>query len=529
LGAIRFTHGLTTTAAAAATATRTSCKTTSSITSHDERRQSRNNFSPVLCPTRSSLVTRLHTKIQNTDGTSDSAAAAAAAAAALSSNSTKIEGIGGKGGVVYDVNRLKRNLLQETMSAYKDELFELLSRSTPADDEEILEKLLALVQASPVRTTTDSNLLDGDDDWVLAYRSQYPTTVSTLILYESDKLPGQSKADTPRFNARYNFLFHSADKASPDISNSNSNSNSNNPKSKKKQQRRNKAGGSGIVRNKMKEFCQTRQRSFRLEDLDEDEDAYILDTTSIFGGILTKSKMYAVEGLTRSSLTLRKESTRWSFLGGPTTPKHTQEYIDSQKKKGTNRNSSNISNNNNSNNKSVSVQIIYLDNDFCILTEEDGPDSPFMVYTRNKAYLDVKKSVQRRLKWLQMAVWGLVSLPLRNLKNNNAFGRSSWQTSAISTASTVTGRGSAAKLRVLRLGDVRGEEEDFSWESESDPFVHLSADERQRLLKAMSVSEVEQAADTYRNARMRFRFIRKLFGRKKTYFKKPPAKWRKPK
>ena len=91
-------------------------------------------------------------------------------------------GIGGKGGLVYDVNRLKRNLLQETMTAYKEELWDLLA---DGDDGEIVEKLLALVQASPVRTTTDSNLLDNKDEWFLAYRSQYPTTVSSLVLYEN--------------------------------------------------------------------------------------------------------------------------------------------------------------------------------------------------------------------------------------------------------------------------------------------------------------------------------------------------------
>ena len=474
-------------------------------------------------------------------------------AAAAATTTTVIEGIGGKGGYVYNVNSLKRNLLQETMSAYKEELFELLSRSTPTDDAEVVEKLLALVQASPVRTTTDSNLLDGDDDWVLAYRSRYPTTVSSLVLYEGDTAGGG-----PRYNARYNFLF------STQVSSSSPADNSRSPTAAaatKKKQRSGGGGSSSVVWNKAKEFCQTKQRSFKLEHLDDDEDAYIMDTTSILGGILTKTNIYALEGLTRSSLTLHKESTRWSVLIGRSTPKHTTATTEAAPSEASsNRSSSNnnkskqgnsiSSNNNNNNQKSFSIQIIYLDNDLCILTEEDGPDSPFMVYTRNKAYLDIYKSMQRKFKLLKMAVWGLVSLPIRSIVRNRVGDsrRGGWRNANANSgandpilkvvirndpsnkSSSSSGTNGAAKLRVLRLGDVNGEEEDESWESESDPFVHLSADERQRLLKAMSVGEVDQAADTYRNSQMRFRFLRKLFGRrKKNYFKKPPEKWRRPK
>lgn len=429
-----------------------------------------------------------------------------------------VEGIGGEGGHVYNVNLLKRNLLQETMSAYKEELFELLSRSTPTDEAEIVEQLSSLVQASPVRTTTDSNLLDGADDWVLAYRSHYPTTVSSLILYDGD-----GSGSGPKYNARYNFLFRSR---SMDETSSEYDAGGVTARTRASKQR----SSGNVVWNKITEFCQTKQRSFKLENLAEDEDSYILDTTAIFGGIVTKTKVYALEGLTRSSLSMHKESTRWSVLVGPLAPKQTA-LAESRKDNSKDNTNDNIKastgknkgkgNTGKSKNKSFSVQIIYLDNDFCILTEEDGPDSPFMVYTRNKAYLDIFKSMQRKLKLLQMGVWGLVSIPLNSVRN---MGRR--QRSDAAAKDPIL---NAAKLRVLRLGDVNGEDEDESWESESDPFVHLSADERQRLLKAMSVEEVEQAADTYRNSKMRFRFIRKLLGRRKKYFKKPPEKWRRPK
>ena len=460
---------------------------------------------------------------------------------------TVIEGIGGKGGAVYDVNILKRNLLQETMKAYKDELFELLSRSTPTDDAEVVDKLQALVQASPVRTTTDSNLLDGDDAWVLAYRSQFPTTVASLVLYEGDS--STSAGGSPMYNARFNFLFK------PDQEDGSSSA----AKANRSSLERSKKRGTlrAVVWNKAKEFCQTKQRSFKLENLEVDEDAYVMDTTSILGGIVAKRNLYALEGLSRSAIILHKESTKWTVLLGRSKAKHTSstanespaapsapsEFISSSTRN-SNINNNKSSSNSNGTEKSFSMQIIYLDNDLCILTEEDGPDSPFMVYTRNQAYLGIYGSMQRKFKLLKLAAWALVSLPIRSLRTKIGQGakRLGWRDSDSSSGAidpilkviirndkSSSSSGGGAKLRVLRLGEANGEEEDESWDSVSDPFVHLSADERQRLLKAMSVEEVEQAADTYRNSQKKFRFLRKLFGRRKTYFKKPPEKMRRPK
>ena len=88
-----------------------------------------------------------------------------------------------KGGHVYDVNLFKRNLLQDTMVAYKAELFKLLN-SPRSNEQEISDKLSALVEGSPVRTTSDSNLLEGT--WALAY-STFSTAKSSffLIRYQS--------------------------------------------------------------------------------------------------------------------------------------------------------------------------------------------------------------------------------------------------------------------------------------------------------------------------------------------------------
>jgi hypothetical protein len=425
-----------------------------------------------------------------------------------------VQGIGGKGGVVYDVNRLKRNLMQETMALYKEELWDLLGSSTPTtNDQQVVDKLVALVQASPVRTTTDSNLLDSQDDWVLAYRSQYPTTVESLVV---DKGEVVANGNMP-YNARYHFLWSAT----------------NNATNRGMDSKKSTFWERSVFWNKAKEFVQTKQRSFRLEELADDEDAYVKDTNFVLGGILTRTQRYALDGLTRSSLSLLPLATRWSLMGRWPPP-----HSNKSKKNAFGKSNSN---------PHVSVNIIYVDNDLCILTEEEGPDAPFMVYTRNKAYLDIYTCMKRKFKVLRTVVWRLVAEPLRrsplvshseSIRRKRRYGTAALDDPILKEIiqsesrgrTTTNNNNNPTKLRVLRLGDVSIDQEDESWESESDPFVHLSADERQQILKGMSVEEVERAADVYRNSQPRFRWIRKLLGRRrKQTFKKPPEAWQRPK
>lgn len=376
----------------------------------------------------------------------------------------KIEGIGGKGGVVYDVNRLKRNLLAETMSNYKKDFLS----STRTNDADVVEKLFALIQASPVRTTTDSNILDTDDAWVLAYRSYCPTSVSSLILYDSER--------ASQYNARYNFLWNQSPGDAGTM-----------------------AKKENVILSKIKEFFQTKHRCFRLEDLKDDEDAYVTDTTNVFGGFFTKIKHYSVQGLTRCSIELQKESTKWSLLGLSSAKNHTEDSSRPPKR--------------------MTIFIVYLDNDLMILSEQGGPDSPFYVYTRNEAYLSNYRTIQRKLNTLQAAAKSALTFPL--LKAKLLSPRKHSGASDPILKEIIHNKSTAARLRVLRLGDLDNDREDESWESASDPFVHLSGDERQRLLKAMSVRQIDEAAQTYRNSQRRFRWIQRIFNRRKTYFKKP--------
>jgi hypothetical protein len=53
-----------------------------------------------------------------------------------------------------------------------------------------------------------------------------------------------------------------------------------------------------------------------------------------------------------------------------------------------------------------------------------------------------------------------------------------------------------SKLMALRLGDYGSDSEDIdegAWGGKDDPFVHLSADERQVIMKQMSIGEIKKA------------------------------------
>ncbi len=51
-----------------------------------------------------------------------------------------------------------------------------------------------------------------------------------------------------------------------------------------------------------------------------------------------------------------------------------------------------------------------------------------------------------------------------------------------------------SKLMALRLGDYGDtDDESSAWQGKDDPFVHLTADERQDIMKQMTVEEIRKA------------------------------------
>jgi len=80
----------------------------------------------------------------------------------------------------YDVNKVKRNFVQEALAGFKWELFSLLNSTS---HESIDERVQNLVEINPVSTTTDSNLLDGR--WHLAYSSVPVKHTSMVVSLEN--------------------------------------------------------------------------------------------------------------------------------------------------------------------------------------------------------------------------------------------------------------------------------------------------------------------------------------------------------
>lgn len=81
-----------------------------------------------------------------------------------------------------------------------------------------------------------------------------------------------------------------------------------------------------------------------------------------------------------------------------------------------------------------------------------------------------------------------------------------------------------SKLMALRLGDVGdSKDDDEAWDGDEDPFVHLSADERQEIMKQMSIEEITEAGSNHKRLMMKIE-KRKGFKRQKT-FKSPSFGW----
>jgi hypothetical protein len=371
-------------------------------------------------------------------------------------------GIGGDGGVVYDVNRLKRNLLQETMQAFKQDLLRLLN--TPdATEHAIVDKLAALVQASPVRTTTDSNLLDGT--WGLAYLSKY-TTLQDL------------KTSVVERRRRARTQAEDKEKQSSSLPPAH----------------RNTGGKEGLWR--------TSQRVFYLEDVSDDEDAYVLDHQFYVGGWLTKTTRSAVRGLTRQSLRLEPLCSTWT-IGGRAIKNNTSSLPISQ-----------------------SWQFIYSDIDLCIVA--DSTQNAFAVYTKHEDWVD--STQRRRRKWrlardyfptlMRSRRMSAASMTLQHQK--------SWETAQRGDPLIREITLDQARLRVLKLGDLSfSMDDEGAWDGMADPFVHLTADERQRVLKAMRVKDVEAAGKDRRSQAQRWGWLTRMNpSSRRTYFKKPKDKQR---
>mmetsp|Transcript_21876 Transcript_21876/g.45541 ORF Transcript_21876/g.45541 Transcript_21876/m.45541 type:complete len:547 (-) Transcript_21876:113-1753(-) len=373
-------------------------------------------------------------------------------------------GIGGNAGIVYDVNALKRNLVQESVRRSKLELLALLSDGREDDiaeidakyegklnvvvpprwrrdrDDLIEERLSSLVQSNPVSTTTDSNLLDGD--WSFAFA----TNSASSILDTSRFLLSKTKRMHPE-----------------ELQNENTG---------KKLSASSVRGGPWRFRTgKTENPFRSSSRQIRLEDLAEDENAHIVDKTCVFGGLFQISRRYDVFGLTRTALDLDLVKSETRLLGLPVRKREVEDF------KGTKFGAP------------LELQIIYLDTDLCICTTGLGLDGPLHVYTKSDLW--VTGGAKRKLRLLaRTAAWiSTIQSPLRiRQRLRYAFARND-------DAITLT----ESELRALNIGelDINDDgttKEDPAWDGEDDPFYHLAPAERMEVLKKMSLQDIYGAA-----------------------------------
>lgn len=351
-------------------------------------------------------------------------------------------GIGGKGGTVYDVNKLKRNLVQAMVEDYKNKLLDDLGKPS-ADFSAVEDKLASLVQSNAVKCTTDSNLLDGK--WTFAFGSRQ--SASALM-------------DPNRFNiaARRTSLTQVKPTA------------------------------------KVEGPFRASSRTFFLEDMDEDEDAHVLDHTQYLGGVVDKVRRYNVTRLTRTSMNLDLCYEQIYLFGKRVRDKEVQE-------------------------KPVDLRILYVDNDLCVSTSNDLAVSPFHVYTKSDAWVGRSQRRKRHVRY--------VLGTMRRLRDSILaivfLRRRLWSVLTTKKAPDdsapdrilVDFDDESKRLTVLKLGDLENDAQ--AWEGEDDPFVHLSADERQEKLKKLRLRDIQKAAD--RQMRRNAKKARRAEKRKS--FKKP--------
>lgn len=439
-------------------------------------------------------------------------AAAFSSAKTTSSSSTAVLGIGGLGGVVYDVNRLKRNLLQETMRAYKKSVWNLLTDIT-SSELDICEKLAALVQGSPVRTTTDSNLLEGT--WTLAYTSKYGT-VELLQQLRPLYTKNQRRARLKQQRLGQNAINTDAESET-------------------------ELGASPLekrVTGKEGFFC-TKQRTFSLEgdnfhtinnnvdnhdshrdtlESNNDQTAHVVDQLRFLGGLVTRSRQSTVKGLTRTSLQLHRQATEWSFAGKPIfvhkLPEASKVVRDDRESASTYRLREQQQTGGDDSCDNV-VQVVYLDVDLAILAP-DGPTGCFQVFTKNDAWMEPQQRRERRVRFLTGFLRRLVKLNSQDQDKKSR--KRGWDEEAILQEIQA---GDSSRLRVLKIGDLNSNSEEDAWEGSADPFVHLSADERQDLLKRMKLMEIERASGNTKLVSQKKRATQWFQRRKKTFFRKP--------
>ncbi len=189
-------------------------------------------------------------------------------------------------------------------------------------------------KVNPVTTTTDSNILDGDWEFTLAIEST-PIIRESLRFalknpYHTITKKHQQPSTTTSLGSPFRFKKHQTYE--------------------------------NVVRES--------KRHINLENLQDDEDPYILDSTSYYNGLFRVDTLYKVVGLSRTSVELAVTSM-------------TKYLFDKEiRRKGTDKFAG----------LTVTIQFLYLDTDFCIATSSNqGLEGPLHVYTKSNVYRSRRK------------------------------------------------------------------------------------------------------------------------------------------
>eukprot|EP00545_Synedropsis_sp_CCMP1620_P011397 CAMPEP_0119008434 /NCGR_PEP_ID=MMETSP1176-20130426/3687_1 /TAXON_ID=265551 /ORGANISM="Synedropsis recta cf, Strain CCMP1620" /LENGTH=625 /DNA_ID=CAMNT_0006960761 /DNA_START=54 /DNA_END=1927 /DNA_ORIENTATION=- len=407
-------------ASTAAAEAKTKTKTTTTTTATKEE--------PVVVVAANNPPTNSTTAVANNSTTTPTTTAVTSS---VTSTTAASSGIGGKDGFVYDVNKLKTNLVQRAVADYKHQLWELLG--TPgASQNAIEEKLASLCQANPVYTTTDSNLLEGE--WSTVFSSNKPAQV---LLDD----------------ARFGVAGYESEVAGDVVGQTH-------------------PGGS---------------RQFILENLEPSQDPFVVDKQKgsklllgLFGAV---HNYYRVASLTRQSLDLVLFRKTWKLFGYPLWVRRYRTVMASQLQQTT-----------------LQVQILYLDSDLCISinlptgsdgTVQENHAQPFTVYTKSPAWIARTEKMKRQFRKVRSRVKrikGRISKDKTILEGEEA--AAARQAVLNDSSMWLEYDKGDTKMKVVKLGDYGDDENEPAWEGENDPFVHLSPNDRQRIIKKMNIGEI---------------------------------------
>ena len=199
-------------------------------------------------------------------------------------------------------------------------------------------------QANPVSTTTDSNLLEGSWEYVFSsHKASDIVDPSRFVLIRTEQAIKQAKGATgANGTAKASAATANKEAVGPVES-------------------RPWAIRSGRSENPLRSLT----RKIYLEELKDDEDPYVIDTTAYMGGLWSVQRRYDVTGLTRTAMDLGlKEKDMKAF--GMRIPLKKQ-----RKKAGSSEGASGGKTGDEYLGK-AKVQVIYLDGDLCITTTEQG-------------------------------------------------------------------------------------------------------------------------------------------------------------